>query len=83
MFDSIVCDVEFLDVAVKLYVAYVIAKNMYSPVHSRDTITCSWIIFWIIYGVLLLYVRMRSIFILSPGSGNSVKLLWVEAAGAL
>ena len=59
LFDSIVCDVEFLDVAVKLYVAYVIAKNMYSPVHSIDTITCSWFIFWIIYGVLLLYVRMR------------------------
>ena len=44
LLNSIVCDVEFLDVAVKLYVAYVIAKNMYSPVYSIDTITCSWII---------------------------------------
>ena len=44
LLNSIVCDVEFLDVAVKLYVAYVIAKNMYSPVHSIDTITCSWFI---------------------------------------
>ena len=40
LFDSIVCDVEFLDVAVKLYVAYVIAKNMYSLVHSMASITC-------------------------------------------
>ena len=54
LLDSIVCDVEFLNVAVKLYVTYVIAKNMYSPVHSIDTITYSWIIIWIIYGVLLL-----------------------------
>ena len=69
--------------AVKLYVANVIAKNMYSPVHSMASITSFRIIFWIIYGVLLLYVRMKSIFILSPGSGNSVKLLWVEVTGAL
>ena len=40
LLDSIVCDVKFLDVAVKLYVAYVIAKNMYSPVHSMASITC-------------------------------------------